>query len=347
MGPRGFGPVNYLNFRDEFRKTLTDELDIRERWTGCSGDIATISWVSNDGFICGATAHSDAHNQQYNKPGNLVLGSTSQGTLKAYADHRIVRPIVTKGENASAEMRHSLDPWLYCSVVSTDFDARTGRAFTSSFDRTVKIWRPHSDGSSMDLLGTWQHSGNVNFVLVSPNQAGLVATAADVGENAVRVYHVGDDDSSIPYSTFDSYNMSRKNDPSRDWALFPAAMQWGRTPDVSHLLLVGYSPRSYDGLSIPEARLNNGEIKLWDCLKRRDLKVNSASAANVFEVAWHPSQPCFIAATAAFGLEVPEGVRTQIRIFRPVDDCSLDALEFSQLKTLDCYAADINELSIL
>ncbi|KAA8573706.1 hypothetical protein EYC84_005277 [Monilinia fructicola] len=105
---------------------------------------------------------------QYNKPGNLVVGSVSKETLDAIPDHRIVRPIVNASENAEnalESMRQTQDPWLYTSISAISHSEKSGLSFTASFDGTVKVWRvsPSDTGSSMDILGTWPHEGKVNF----------------------------------------------------------------------------------------------------------------------------------------------------------------------------------------
>jgi hypothetical protein len=344
---------SFRNFNNEFKKYREDGLKKVAEWTDCAGDIATIVWVSNDAFICGTTEHSDSHNQQYNKPGNLALGSCSQGTLRAYPEHRIVRPVVPKGENSTEAMIQSQDPWLYSSVVSSDYDAVHDRAFTSSFDRTVKVWRVDKAGTSMGLLGEWSHDGNVNFVAASKHKSGMVATAADVASDAVRIYNVNETE--ISKSTFQAYSCSRVTDEegntvsTEKWAYFPATMQWGLADSVKHMLLVGYSPRSRteDDNDIPELRRDTGELCLWDGLRGERWRVTSATTQNVFEVLWHPTQPCFIAATSPLGLDLAPSVRTQIRIFKPADQNEFGFKAYSPVMALDCRAIDINELTIM
>ncbi|KAK3985779.1 WD40-repeat-containing domain protein [Cladorrhinum sp. PSN332] len=352
VGPRGFSTRRPQSFANELRKSLEDEMELRAQWMGCAGDIVTIAWVSNDSFICGTTEHSDAHNQQYNKPGNLVLGSCNLGTLRAYPQHRIVRPIIEKGENATESMRQSQDYWLYSSVATSDYDSAHDRAYTAGYDRCVKIWKVESSGASMELVGEWAHDGNVNFVAASRHESGMVATAADVAANAVRIYSVDAND--LSSSQYRSFSCSRVTDgegntvSTENWAYFPATMQWGVSPEVRHLLLVGYSPRSRTGddSDIPVERRDSGELCLWNGLTGERWRILSGKNSNVFEVLWHPTQPSFIAATSPAGLEIDPGTRTQIRVFTPAPAAE-GTNAFSNIKILDCTALDINELTIM
>ncbi|KAI1632614.1 hypothetical protein F4809DRAFT_645235 [Biscogniauxia mediterranea] len=336
---------SYHNFTTAFKSNKEDYLEPKVEWTNCAGDLMTMSWLSNKHFVCGTTTHSDSHNQQYNKPGNLLLGSAASNTLRAYPDHRVVRPIVAHGDNAQESMRESQDPWLYTSVVSSDYEPSTGLAFTSSFDKTVKIWK--LDGDSMRAVGTWEHSGRVNFVVASKDRT--IATAADVPTEAVRVYHLNSSED-VSSCQFDSYSCTRVHDedyvPSEKWAYFPAAIRWGLAPVVQHLLLIGYSPRSVKGEDheIPVEKRDTGELCLWNTITKTQVKVNSAKTQNVFEVAWHPTRGSFIAATSASQTseKLEEHIQTQIRIFEPNPETG----QYGAIKTLDCAAIDINELSI-
>ncbi|KAJ8129241.1 hypothetical protein O1611_g4388 [Lasiodiplodia mahajangana] len=337
----------YQNFITTVKSNWEDYLEPQVEWTNCAGDIMTISWLSNTDFVCGTTTHSDSHNQQYNKPGNLLLGSAATATLRAYPDHRVIRPVVSTGDNALGSMVASQDPWLFTSVVSSDYDPVFELAFTSGFDKTVKVWK-HQNGS-MTSWGTWHHGGHVNFVVASKDNRGTVATAADVPTEAVRVYYL--DPTNISGSRYESYSCTRVHDedyvPSEKWAYYPAAIRWGLAKDMSHLLLIGYSPRSPTGADheIPEDKRDTGELCLWDTNTKKQVKVNSAKTQNVFEVAWHPWRPIFAAATSASKVleRTEQSPRTQIRIFQYTNETS----QYSAMKSLDCAAIDINELSIM
>ncbi|KAF3765823.1 WD40 repeat-like protein, partial [Cryphonectria parasitica EP155] len=351
-----------VGFEDECRKILEDGLEMRCEFTNCAGDLSTVSWVSNQTYLAGTTVHMDSHNQQYNKPGNLVLGSVARGsaTLKAYPDHRIPRPLVERGENSTEAMRESQSPWLYTSVVSSDYDRIHNRIYSSGFDKKVKVWKVDSAGASMRCIGTWEHEGPVNFVQASlfDNQdEALVATAADVPTNAVRVYHVSKDDRHVAQSRFKPFSCSRivNSDGTPmvidKWTYFPSTMRWGIEQSVKHLLLVGYSPRSLTGddNDIPTDRSNTGELCLWDAVSGKGVTITSARTQNVFEVLWHPTQPVFIAATSPAGYALNfDRVKTQVRIFKQVvDNGHSTGLAFTEMNALDCYAVDINELTIM
>lgn len=346
-GNRGFGRTRrYVNFQSDALRALEGQLEVYAQFANCAGDIATISWMSKDDLICGTTTHSDTHNQQYNKPGNLLLCSTRQVTLRAFPDHRIPRPRVTSGENSTHEMRQSQDPWLYSSVVSSDYDPVHKRAYTSSFDRTVKVWRTDDSGKLMECLATWHHDGNVNFVVAAKDGSGRVASGADVPTRAVRIYTV--DENNITASPYNTISCTRTDaGDAEKWAYYPATMQWGKGPACQHILAVGYSPRSIDGddSQIPDDKHNSGEIMLWDANCACRIPLMTATAANVFEVVWHPVLERFIAATSPCGLNVEHGARTQVHIFQR--DRERIEPSYCEYQSLDCPASDINELTFM
>ncbi|QSZ34111.1 hypothetical protein DSL72_005699 [Monilinia vaccinii-corymbosi] len=355
----GMAPVRSCggqrSYTQEIGSVLEDSLQRKVEWTDCCGDIWAISWTSSVAFVCGATAHSDSHNMQYNKPGNLVVGSVSKQTLDAIPDHRIVRPIVNASENAEnalESMRQTQDPWLYTSISAISCSAKSGLTFTASFDGTVKVWRvsPSDTGSSMDILGTWPHEGKVNFVTTSEHHD-LVATASDVYNNAVRVYRLNENN--LSESAFDTYNGEKAAEQAQElhrkdlWAYYPATVQWGKAEIVSHLLLVGYSPRSISNeeVDIPEDKRNSGELSLWNALDGSRVPIASARTQNVFEVVWHPTKPAFIAATSPCGVCKGE-TKTQVRLFAARTDND-DYTAFYPIRVLDCPALDINELTVM
>lgn len=346
-GNAGFGRMRrYENFTNEFTKVQEDNLELKTVFTNCAGDIATTTWVSDKSFVCGTTTHSDRHNQQYNKDGNLLVCTMAERRLRALPDHRIPRPLVEQGVNSSEDMRRSQDDWLYTSVVSSDYDPVHGRAYTSSFDGTVKVWKVNSRDGTMQLEATWQHEAKVNFVLAAKDGSGRVASAADTSRGSVRIYTVNADD--IAASPYQAFSCSRTDAKETDrWAYFPATLQWGTAPGAQHLLAVGYSPRSLSGedADIPADKFDTGEIAVWDAKAGRLIPVTTASTANVFEIKWHPQLPRFLCATSPCGLKIRPGTRTQIHLFQRDRDRVDEA--YCEYQSLDCAAKDINELTFM
>jgi len=324
---------------------LEDSFIRQSEWTDASGDIQSISWISEEAFLCGSTAHLDSHNMEYNKPGNLLLGSSSHDTLRSFAEHRVPRPKSDKPNGAS--MHQTQDPWLYSSVVSTAHCTKNGFSFTASFDETVKIWSILEDGSSMSPVGTWDHGGKVNFVVTS-NHHERVATATGVTSNAVRVYDFDKDSiSESPYNLYGGNKALSQNEDgqkTKSWSYQPATIQWGKASQVANLLLVGYSPRSETGddADIPDNKKDTGELCVWNTSTGEQVVISSSHTQNVFEVQWHPTQPIFVAATSPSGIFDSDKTKTQIRLF------VLNNQEvFMNTQALDCSALDINELTIV
>ncbi|POS84201.1 hypothetical protein EPUL_003322 [Erysiphe pulchra] len=337
------------SYREVVSSFLEDCLVRQSEWADCSNDIAAISWISNDAFIVGALTHSDPHNMQYNKPGNLLVGSVSQDTLKSYPHHKIERPIVSEFqnlENSLDSMRATQSPWLYTSVVSSAHSDVSGYTFTSSYDKSVKVWKVYSDGSGMCLCATWTHDARVNFVVTSEHHD-RVATASGTNHNAVRVYHFYEH--AIEESPYDEYGGNKSQEQSGDiyeqrpWAYQPATIKWARSSCIENLLLVGYSPRadSGDDSDIPDDKKNTGELCIWDSDDGTRLHVSSGRMHNVFDAVWHPTQPVFAVATSPFGNYDSDRTKTQVRIF------ALNEYTFISIMTLDCPALDITELTLM
>lgn len=333
------------SLQTEALKDLSDSIGHTiARFGQCSGDVATMAWVSDRSILCGATSTMDDRTLDHNKQGNLVLYSMANDTLEVLKTHRERRQ-VKEGESQD----FSREKWLYPSVVASTLDAGRKLAFTAAYDRTVRIWNTAgSSQTTMTVVGTWQHEGKVNFVAAAQNGSDLVATAADVSSAAVRVYRVDrENPSASPYITL---SCPRHDDQGTDeWGYWPATMQWGVTKGTQHLLAVGYSPRSRDGdeSQIPEDKRRTGAILLWDSQTGQVLPAHANTVANVFEVVWHPTLPQLIVATSKSGLHVAKGVHTQIRIWKQDPDRVRTDQGWHEYKTLDCTAEDINELTVM
>lgn len=344
------------------------------RFQGASGDVVSITWTRDGtGFIAGVTAHSDSHNMQYNKAGNLVVGSLpleatqkippvsapktkispftkarSRGYAQAIPDHRVKRPIVHTGGNAGNDMRATQDSHMYTSVAYTTYCPVRNLYLTASYDETVKIWHIATGDSnpSMKLRGTWQHTAKVNFVVASTHHD-LIATASATGYDAVRIYRLTkeNDVSRASYISLGS-TLGMKQAPQdlgeNAWAYHPSAIKWGKHSLVANLLLVGFSPRAEDDVHIPEERKNTGKLGLWDISEGHTRRIDIfGSGQNIFDVAWHPTRPSFVAAMSA-PVECEGSNKTQIRMFTLNERGA-----FTQTKAFNCPAIDVNEVTIM
>lgn len=344
-----FGLTSYKTLATN---ALEDSMVRDWRWTSQSSDVVTITWTGDSTFVSGALAHYDVHNMQYNRHGNLVVGSTESRIVKMVDGHRTLRPIVTSEENKENSlpaMRATQDKWRYAPVVSTAYCQLNEYVFTGSFDKTVKVWKVSDDGKQMELKGTWEHDFRVNFVVTSEHHD-RVATASEGQINAVRIYQFDDADiSRSPYD--DHYNAHRASTKPGDermaenWAYHPATMQWGVAPSVAALLLVGYSPRGNSPVedTVPDTKKNTGELCCWNAITGNKVPINAGHSQNVFEVLWHPTQPIFLVASSPSGTFDTKKTKTQVKLFQLQGTVNES---FQCLKTLDCPASDINELTM-
>jgi hypothetical protein len=352
----GMAPVGPRSGKSSYKTMATNALEdslVRDyQWASQSGDTVTITWTGQSTFVSGALTHYDVHNMQYNRYGNLAVGSTSSRTVKMVDGHRTLRPVVTpeeNKENSLPAMRATQDDWRYAPVVSSAYCEANSYTFTASYDKTVKIWKVSESGPAMELRGIWEHDFFVNFVVTSKHHD-KVATASEAHNDAVRVYMF--DETDVSQSAYDVYNAGRAlNRPgdlrmADNWAYHPATLQWGRAEKVSHLLLVGYSPRGTNNEeAIPDTKKNSGELCCWDTITGEQVHINASKSQNVFEVIWHPTQPIFLVAAAPSGTYDTKRTKTQVRLFQLQGTTDFES--FQCIKTLDCPAADINELTIM
>lgn len=341
-GSNGVGlPMRQQSLQTESLKDLGDSMGHPiARFGPCSGDVATMTWVSPRTVVCGNMSTMD----DYNKSSNLVLYDTTANTFKSHNDHRVPRAL-KEGER----LNFSKSKWMYPPVVASATDSKWNLLYTASFDKTVRVWKTEGTTvKSLTLVGTWPHEGKVNFVASALDNSGLVATAADVSTDAIRVYRTNPRDSSA--SRYISLPCPRPDAHGNDeWSYWPSTMQWGTAEGTRHLLAVGYSPRSRDGdeNQIPEDKRRTGAILLWDSKTGKVIPVYAPTVANVFEVVWHPNLSQLIVATSRSGLHVEKGVRTQIHVWKQDPDRLHTDQGWHQYKTLDCTAEDINELTVM
>jgi hypothetical protein len=242
-------------------------------------------------------------------------------------------------------MRETQDPNLYCTVTSSAYNTEQNLCYTAGYDSTVKVWSVEKESHSMNLVATWTHDAHVELVAVSAYHA-KVSTASNVMGHGVRVYEPveGGGWRYTPYGGMRTREQSTWQGKA-SWGYMPATMQWGKAPGVKQMLLVGYSPRVLpdadpDSLGIPDEKEITGELCVWDTATGQPVSINGGWTQNIFEVAWHPTHCAFVAATSPSG-EFEDTVRTQLRLYY------LQNGGFSAIKSFDCAACDVNEITIM
>ena len=328
-----------LWLRDSKLRTF-DSMKPWKVWpTGGSSDVVSVAWDrSGNLFAAGCAAFTDAHNMQYNRPNNLLLGSVSESIIKELPYHRLPRVRPESGPNSTDEMMNTLDPWLYYTMTSVQFSPNGQRLYSASYDQTVKIWEtgsttaagPSSSSSFCRLLGSLPHGCAVDILATSIYHPELLATGSQDDTAPIRLFRIAaDDDESLNYDnacTKSFYSARAQSSPSSE--LFPSCLQWG-TPQ--NLLLAGYAS------NIPEEagrRSRDGDLCLYDVVKEKTIKM-TPSAQSVFDCVWHHSLPMFAVGCVADG-RANRGIASYVRTYERSE---------SALHELECPALDMNEVT--
>ncbi|MCJ1249976.1 hypothetical protein MMC30_007202 [Trapelia coarctata] len=276
------------------RTHFSQRLGCWRSWTGASKDIVTAAWSPiGSMYAVGASTEMDNLNIQYNRPNNLLLGNNNMNTLTELPNHYIDRPrpeTIRSGDNARQSTYNALDPELYTTVSHVCFNHEGDRLFSTSFDKTLKIWDVAS-GKKATCLQTIQQEAQIELLALSYKPMVLLATGQRTTYDPIRIYDIE------KYGLEDSENDSTAEMNSvraTKFKLYPTCVQWGPSPSTDTMLLAGFSENRTDGRLDQE-----GDLCLWDAstdLDDRGMKL-SPSAQAVMDITWHPTLPMFAAAT--------------------------------------------------
>lgn len=296
-----------------------------------SGDVSTVAWSPNGTiFAAGAVAVADGQNQQYNKPGNLVIGDAIHGNIKELPQHQVPRPRVEKGDNSKASMRKSQDAVVYHTVQMVAFAPDGENMYSVSRDHRLNMYEIREDVLDTEYLRSINHEGPVDLLAVS--NMGYVATGCRVsGVQSIRV--LGSEYNSIfmPITT----TAARK---------YPSALKWGIASQHSQYLLAGMSCEVDRVYIEDDHRERDGETCLWDVNTGQKLEVQHSNR-NVFDVAWNPypssASTIFAVACGSVGkLTNNTGIHSVVRLYAP----NQGGASASRTAELDCPALDINDV---
>lgn len=305
-------------------KSLTEQYSLRKThtWKGASNDVLNLAW-SPDGrtFAVGAAAQCDEHNMQYNRPNNLILGDYTRKTIKELPDHREPYPVANHNNSH-----------LYMSVTAVQwFD---DVLYTSSYDKTVKIWDVSSYVNASCQM-TLRHNHKVQIMARSPSRANLLATGTDSTMHLWQLDSVNQTCLDLDYM---AQRLTRNPRAIKEADFTPSSLAWGLSPPTQDLFVAGFSGRSYyDGDACRE-----GLLAAWKVVQGSLVPVPlQPNAQNIFDVKSHPFLPWFAtgSSVSAVGTNgTGRDIRSLVRIYEPSNKPRC-AIEF------DCPALDINDVS--
>jgi len=319
------------------RTHFSQRLSCWRSWTGASKDIVTAAWSPNSSmYAVGASTEMDNLNIQYNRPNNLLLGDNAMNTLTELPEHYIDRPrpeTIRSGDNSRQGTYNAVDPELYTTVSHVSFNHKGDRLFSTSFDKTLKIWDV-SSAKEAKCLQTIRQEAQIELLALSHKPIELLATGQRTMFEPIRIYDIekyGHEDSKNDSSAEMSSSRAAK------FKLHPTCLQWGPSPSTATMLLVGFSESRTDGGPDQE-----GDLCLWDVAgdwdDNKGVKLIPAAQA-VMDIAWHPSLPMFAAAAAPGSRASLTDRRTQsvIRTYEPRRGPGR-VIEY------ECPALDINDV---
>jgi WD40 repeat protein len=302
-------------------------------WTGASSDIHTVAWAPDgEHFAAGAVAVDDPDSMQYNRPNNLLYGSTMHGTIHELAEHYKRREKTQSGANSSHAMFASQDPKLYTTVTSVAFSNNSPSMYSSGYDGHIGIWKTDTESVQPTLGAKLNVRDKIDILSVNQMHAGVIATAAKaLNEKAIRVLKIDEDE---PWQ-FEKWSFHSNKAVNRmDLKILPSALQF--EPRYGELLLAGF------GANMKETGFDmTGDLCLWDVETQAPYNIYGSNK-NVFDVAFNPnrsSMPLFAAGCVAVGSGVNRGTRSTVRLYDIRDDN-----KFTCPLELECKALDMNDV---
>ncbi|KAI5306068.1 hypothetical protein KEM56_002322 [Ascosphaera pollenicola] len=290
-------------------------------WKGASNDITKCAW-SPDGtrFIAGATSHCDALNMQYNRDKNLLLGDLCSGRLRELPDHRMPRPASNQQITTSDHIYMSLSQVLW----------RGDRVYTSSFDKTVKVW----DAAEFDdtrCIRTLKHADRVEVLDVST--FGAIATANGSNEPCFSLWSEGSDETPLSLPLHKGHR-DKESSSYPKLNMTASSVQWGNHSS-SNYLVGGLSGNDCDNTFDPP---KDGKLVMWQ-LRDDGAVLDFTKTMNVFDVKWHPELAVFAVGSGLNSSDngVGRDTRSVIRLFEP-ETSGRAVMEYL------CPALDINEV---
>lgn len=308
---------------EELKERIFDHIGPLKYHKGTSGDVTCLAW-SPDGicFAAGSIAISDERSMQYNRPGNLIIGSGDR--LQELPDHHVPRPAITAKSNVNGlhAMRESQDPRLFMTVATVQFSPDGRTLYSAGTDAKVRSYTVN--GSNTMCAYEIKHDAPLDLLSVSNTD--VLATACHQStDGSIGIYRQQD----LLYALSPS-----RSEQQTSRAIYPSALRWGISHHHSNLLLAGFSIDSTD-----EERDIAGETCLWNI--EAEKRIQLPVTRNVFDVAWNPrpsSTSTTFAVASTPSNKVSRGTRTVVQCFAPNQGRASRVLEW------ECPAFDLNDV---
>ena len=293
-------------------------------WVGASGDVLIAAW-SPDGssYAFGCSADLDPASAQYNRRNNLLFGGLEQAKLHELPDHFVDRKEALQSPDVST--LSTLDPELYTTITSVAFDTSGEYLYTSSYDRTVKVW--DVQGDQPRAINTLAHNAVVTHLICSSTWANSFVTGQSTQKSSIRIYTNHALNEPIIYFESDKAQKSKEQ-------IYPSAMQLGAGP-MAEYLLAGFAGNNLDSTTADK----HGDICLWDLNKFKAITIRGNSQT-VFDLSWQSHSQLFAAATKpGSGANLGNRYKTKslIRVWQPLSIPSF-------VQEYECPALDINDV---
>jgi WD40 repeat protein len=309
-------------FQAGIRDVANSTMGAQAYMDNASGDVSTISWSPNGKFFAaGAVAVTDAQSIEYNKPRNLVIGSSTK--IRELPDHRIEH-VLPNGRRKD----------LFATVQNVAFSPDSNYMYSAGIDHQMHRFEINGSLRETTLIHTVEHPGSVDFLSIS--NEGMVATGCNYsGPGSILVLAYNDDGDSRPKSA----RLSGTN-VTKEARKYPSALKWGVSSQHKDYLLAGFSKEAEVLYAEDDHRDKEGEVALWDINSQQQIQTDAPNR-NVFDLAWNPNpgrdSSIFAVASRVLG-HVGHGIHSAIRLYSPGENRARHTME------LDCPAWDINDV---
>jgi hypothetical protein len=297
-----------------------------------SGEVNTVAFHP-DGctFAAGTICFTDRYNVEYNNPGSLVVGSVDKKHIVRIADHWRVQEGPECSPAVTDRSWQTTSRELHYTVASVGF-SKAGTLYSAGRDGKLIAYDPdrRKTGEYDDEKG----GGPPVECMSVARDNNVVAIGRRTAKDSVVVLR--HEDMGFTTSTF---GLPREvAELGNDMIVGPSTLDLG-FGQYSNLLVAGYSAQKKTDAAEEDASLGRkGQMCLFDITTRTMLNVRKGS---VFATAWSPnySQYFVTACTPTTSKDRSnKAVKSLVRIYSPT--------QTTERFSLDCFANDINELTI-